>query len=344
MNKVYMYPPESKENQYIELVQNSIRNAGYEIISEKNLKNEFKDINTFIFNWYEVLGHEKIFRIFVKKFFKILYLKFKSKKIVWVVHNSKPHGESSRLPIYFMKFMLRISDNIMILSDDTRKVLYGLNNKVRKYESKVVKVPLPNYISIYKELSKEKDIHHNGINFLFIGLIRRYKNVELLIEVFNELREENINLQITGNCKDDVLRKKLIELSKSNSNINLDFRFISNDEMAGLIGESDIIVLPFDNESSLNSSTIMLAFSCKKTVVSPLIATLNEYSNKEFFYSYEYRNPLEHKKKLINVLRQVIKDYQLNDNILKEKGEYAYKIVRENNSLDKLSEIYKTFL
>lgn len=344
MKKVYMYPSVSKDNQYIELIQEAIKNAGYKLINEENLKSQFSQVESFIFNWYEVLGNKKVFNIFIKKVLKILFLKFKRKKIIWVVHNKRPHGEDSKWPIYFMQFMLKISNKVIILSDDTMQVLLNLNKNISSYQKKIVKVPLPNYITIYGDSVVKVMTSQIGIKFLFIGLIRKYKNVELLLEVFNELEGANISLQITGICKDEELKEKLFDLKGSNANVNLDFRFISNDEMVNLISNSDIVVLPFDIESSLNSSTIMLAFSCQKTVISPLIATLKEYSNRDFFYSYEYENLEDHKRKLEQTIQKVINDYNNDHDILHKKGEYAYQIVRENNDLDKISEIYRTFI
>ncbi len=168
-----------------------------------------------------------------------------------------------------------------------------------------------------------------------------YKNIELLIDVFNEFAENtDVALTIAGNCKDEKYSEKL-RSSIKNNNIKCDFRFIPDEDVVSYMNRHSILVLPYSLESSLNSGTIFLAFSYKRTVISPLIGTLKEFGDADFFYTYNYANYQEHKRNLKDTINQAIKDWQANKTIFFEKGLKAYYRVKKDNSFEKIAELYK---
>lgn len=339
MAKVFIYPANNNENQYINIQERAIRATGIDVTY--SLK-DFFSTDFFLLNWFETLGgNERL--DYIKKCIKIfLFLLFR-KKVLWVVHNKQPHAKYSNDPsislsIRLMKKLLRCSSRIIILCDETRTVLQDLCANSSVYENKIFKIPHPNYIDVYPSSNSLQ--RENGLNFLYIGQVNQYKNVDLLIDVFNELQDENVSLTIAGNCKDKNYTEQL-QSSVTNKNINCDFRFIPDNELIDYIDSSDILILPYSLESSLNSGTIFLAFSNKKTVVSPLIGTLKEYGeNNSFFYSYEYKSPSEHRKQLLSTISKVIRDYTQDKQIIHQKGLMAYNIVSIENSTERITELY----
>lgn len=340
MARVFIYPANNRENQYINIQEKAIKATGLDVTYSLR---DFFSTDFFLLNWFETLGgNEK--KDYLKKCIKIfLFLVFR-KKILWVVHNKQPHAKyandpSISLSIKLMKKLLECSSRIIILCDETRFVLQELCDDTSNYKNKIFKIPHPNYIDVYpgsKSLHREK-----GLNFLYIGQVNQYKNVDLLIDVFNELQDGKVSLTIAGNCKDKNYTEQLQALA-TNKNIHCDFRFIPDDELTRYITSSDILVLPYSLESSLNSGTIFLAFSCQRTVVSPLIGTLKEYGeNNHFFYSYEYNSPQEHRERLLDAIRQVMLDYARDSEMLKQKGLVAYSLVAEQNSLEQITERYR---
>ena len=117
--------------------------------------------------------------------------------------------------------------------------------------------------------------------------------------------------------------------------------FLPDEDVGACINRHSILVLPYSLESSLNSGTIFLAFSYKRTVISPLIGTLKEFGDADFFYAYDYTNYQEHKRNLKDTINQAIKDWQANQTVFIEKGLKAYYRVKEENSFEKITELYK---
>lgn len=339
MAKVFIYPANNHENQYINIQEKAIKRAGVDVTY--SLKELFST-DFLLLNWFETLGGNPKLD-YLKKCIKIFLFVLLQKKIFWVVHNKQPHAKYSndpsiKLSVKLMKKLLKISSRIIILCDETLSVLNNLSKDDSFYCKKIYKIPHPNYIGVYPQSEDIKNT--DGLNFLYVGQVNKYKNVDLLINVFNELQQENVFLTIAGNCKDNNYVTELKSTIK-NKNICCDFRFIPDEELVSYINKSDILVLPYSLESSLNSGTIFLAFSYGKTVISPLIGTLKEYgSNNSFFYAYEYDTFEEHGNQLGATIKKVLADYSANPELIRKKGMQAYNHVAEHNSLDTITALY----
>ena len=340
MAKIFIYPANNHENQYINIQEKAIRKAGVDVTY--SLK-DFFSTDFLLLNWYETLGGNPKLD-YLKKCIKVFLFVLFQKKIFWVIHNKHPHAKYSNDPsiehsLKLMKKLLKVSSRIIILCDETLEVLKSLCKNDSLYCKKIYKIPHPNYIDMYPQSEGIKNIE--GLKFLYVGQVNKYKNVDLLISVFNELQQENIFLTVAGNCKD---RNYVTELESTikNKNISCDFRFIPDEELVSYINMTDILVLPYSLESSLNSGTIFLAFSYSKTVISPLIGTLKEYgSDNSFFYTYEYGTVEEHRSQLLTTIKSVLADYFSNPELIQKKGMQAYNHVAEHNSLEKITALYK---
>ncbi|MEE3410069.1 MAG: glycosyltransferase [Treponema sp.] len=345
---VYIYPTNNSSNKYSALQEEAVRRAGYQLAF--SFKQFFK-IDAFILNWFETLG--KGYRLeYLKKILKLFLFRVFRKKVFWVVHNRAPHQSKngrSKVDEYsrrLMKALLKRSYKIIVLCDETSSVLQDLSGRMDLYESKIVKIPHPNYIGAYEESKSTAacpSINNRKVKFLFIGAVKPYKNIDLLVDCFNQLDGKNAQLLICGKCYDSNYEAEL-KSKITNPNIRCDFRFVPDQDLVQLICQNDILILPYSMASSLNSGTIILAFSNHKTVISPLIGTLKEYKDKNFFYSYEYDSQEDHKACLLKQINTVLADVKKNPDCLAQKGKIVYDEVLKNNSLQTVSDLYKQIL
>lgn len=338
--KIAMLPYETASNKYLELMRNAILKLGIEINSFDEVyenKELFDETEYFLLNWYEApVTNSIVLQLLrmIKKIMKLKRIQRNNKKIVWVMHNKIPHNLNHTFhPRYIMNYLIKNSNNIIIHSKDTRNFLSSRKD-YNEIKDKLVYVPHPNYIGAYKK--SESSVDEDKLNLLFLGTVQPYKNVDLLVKVFNELNLENVTLTLAGKTSSDEYKDYINGLIDGNKNIKTEFRFIEDDEMQDFIAKSDLLVLPYDLKSSLNSGTIILAFSSKKTVLSPLIATLKDFDNRENYFSYEYVDEESHKKALKENLLKISK---MDKKEIQEMGKRSYSIVEKENSLDKISEI-----
>lgn len=345
--KIVLNPYETTNNKYIDLIKKAISNLNIEIYSlEDAIENEelFNEIDFFVLNWYESLYvhsfHSQL-KKYILKMRVLKKLKKNNKKLIFVMHNKKPHNSKKTIFVRrLMTYLINESYKIIIHSNETKKVISEIVD-YDNVEKKIVYVPHPNYIGAYKDAEENKEKNDKCLNLLFIGRIQQYKNVDLLVEVFNELKLENVKLTLAGKVNTKEYEEYINNLIGNNKNIIKEFRFIEDDEMQSFILNSDMLVLPYDIESSLNSGTIILAFSNKRTILSPLIGTLKDFEEDDNFFSYTYTDREGHKNKLKEKLIEVHEIYMKNNKDILNMGEKCYLMVKDKNSLQKVTESYK---
>lgn len=337
MKQIYIYP-DDKDNAFLLMQKEAIENAG--LCTHHNFYAFYKT-EYFLFNWYE---NVKTRKEFLKKTIKLYILHIFKKKILWVVHNKNPHlnisktKKEDKLSFDLMKKLFLFSYKTIILCDETKNILKELLEKSYT-EKKIVKIPHPNYIDFYK-ISNPIERESNGLKFLFIGLIKKYKNIDLLIDCFNKINDNDVFLTIAGKCTDENFKNELKHRIK-NKNITLDFRYIPNEQMQSLIQSNDILILPYSLESSLNSGVIFLSFSLGRTVCSSYIGSLKEYgTQRDFFYKYTYLSNEEHKQTLSTTIKKIITDWKIDKDIFNKKGREAFEIVKDENSLPLITRIF----
>lgn len=322
--KIVYIPFELKFNKYVDLMKNAC--DSFAEVLPLNIKN-FLASKFFVFNWYENR------RNLIEFIFVLLLLKISRKKIIWTMHNKISHNSKI---FFFSKLKIKImelfSDKIIIHSKASE---IGIKNK-----SKIIYVPHPNYINIYGKTAVDTT-PNDKLKLLFLGLVKPYKNIELLVEVFNELNLKNAKLSICGFAEENY-KKELLRKTTANKNIEFHLKFIEDNNIPQILAKHHILVTPYNSRSVLNSGSTILAFSYKRSVLSPNNGTLSDFENQNMFFSYEYTNYEEHKKILKEKILFLYENYVDNYNKLLDLGNECYEYVKENNSMDKISEILKS--
>ena len=280
----------------------------------------------FIFlNWFEN-------ELTIEDRFILLLARMLHKKIIWTFHNALPHEGESRQDRKSLYFMCRISTDIILLSHASRWELSLLVREKKGILKKAFYIPHVNYCDNYM-LSKSNASYsiREPFTFLYFGNIRPYKNLELLIHTFHKLFDKNAVLLIAGNPMDAQYAKKIKSLCKDNEQIRLDFQYIPDSKVFDYMQKADVLVLPYNKRSSMNSGAMIAAFSCRKPVIVPDIAMARDYSDKEYVYQYHYRSAREHGKKLGEAMQRAYQTGRERNNTL---GLTAYQDVRRYNSKD----------
>src|SRR5690606_41220272 len=74
------------------------------------------------------------------------------------------------------------------------------------------------------------------------------------------------------------------------------------------MAEAELLVLPYDLRSSLNSGPVSFSFSYKKTVICPLIGSIEDMGEgKANVFHYSYQTDEEHADQLADQIDKAIK-------------------------------------
>ena len=347
------YMPFRSNNLYSDNIMHIIRNSGYEVLSIRQcIKNPLNFIGCKIFNlnWFENFNnHSSAYFQYVKKVLFIYFLKLFRKKLVYTLHNKQPHNmDNNTYAIKIMRLLMKKADTIVAMCMDTRLVVEEI---CPDCVNKICYVPHPNYINNYtsdaensREQREKMGFEQGDCVFMILGFISPYKNVELLIDTICATNNPKIKLLIAGKVSDNEYKSKLENMIVGKNNIVADFRYIPDSEVGLYYSVADVIVLPYQKKSTLNSGAAYLSFSLKKTVICPCIGTINDLKQKDFVYSYNYDSEEQHKECLRETVDRVCKDFSDNADAIREKGEAAYEYVSMYHSdllvQEKYSEIY----
>lgn len=333
----------SKTNKYISVIVDCIEKNNIEVDSFNLKKEEVQgEATIYNLNWYESVFPKNIIKGYInfyKKKYILKLLKKNNKKIVWTVHNKEAHDERYKsLSKKLIKELSKQSDEIIVHCKETINFLKENYNEID--EKKINYIPHPNYIGVYKEenidFRKKLNIKEDEFVFLFIGQIRAYKNVELIIDLAKEITNKKVKFVVAGNPNSNIYKEELLKRIGNEKNIIPIFRFIKDEELTSLIKASDMMLLPYDIKSSLNSGSIILSFSNGRTVIAPNIGTLKDIENKSLFKAYEYNDEKEHYEKMKENVLEVINKWENNEMNLKKiesdlinlmKNEYSHELV-----------------
>lgn len=337
--KIVFDPSTGKTNKYIDIIVSGLEKHGYEIypISEifASFK-KFRNVSVVHLNWYENLDKGMDF---VKRIVKLIALIIFRKKIVWTLHNKLPHNKKigwlQKTLIYLLAI---VSKKIVIHSLISVDSIVGYSKNVK---SKIMHIPHPNYIDMYGKYAN-RGFNKNGVlNLLFIGAIKPYKNIELLIDVIKSFPPQKICLTIAGKPNSDAYKKMIEACVGSHPDIKLDLRYIDDSQLIAYIEWCDLLVLPYDIDSSLNSGTVILGFSYHRSTICPQIGTIEDLSNKDHVLAYSYTNSDEHKYTLKGKIEEALELKDKKPNVFEEWGNEMYKEVSVKNNREKVGLLFE---
>lgn len=341
MNLIF-FPSDFATNQYGNIITNGLMNYGIKLITYETA---FKSFKTFLnvdlvhLNWFETLGSKSTvnFKRFLGRGAKLLAFKLFGKKIIWTMHNKMPHDQKDLwLKKLFMQLIIKSSDLIIVHSKSSIGIL--ISEFACKAE-KIKYIPHPDYIGVYpavpNQIADTKLPEKKVLKLLFLGAVKPYKNIELLIDVIKPFTNTEVQLTIAGKASGQY-KNSIIDYVGSSSNINLILEFIPDEKLTSIISDSDLLILPYDVKSSLNSGTVILAFSNRKTVICPAIGTISDLPDSEMVLSYSYQSQIEHFQELNKVVAKAIKMKKENPRIWEDFGTIVFNDVSSRNNKDKI--------
>ncbi|HWV73128.1 MAG TPA: glycosyltransferase family 4 protein [Pseudosphingobacterium sp.] len=355
--KIIFEPISSDENQYVRIFVDIIKKNNLQAYSLNYALMRpwlLARIKVVHLNWFDNIdgkNNMEVFVNFVKRLIQLSILKLFRKKIIWTMHNRFPHQpEGKFFKKRLLSHLIKKSSHIVIHSKYSKSLLlesYSIDS------NKIYYIPHPNYIGEYEtnivpniaEEDKGKELR-----LLFIGAVKPYKNVELLIDVVSALKGCKIQLTLAGKAKDSEYEQYITAYASKLSSVVLELDFIPDHAIVGLIKQADLVVLPYDLKSSLNSGTVILAFSCARTVVCPVIGTIDDLPEKDKVITYHYKvdNDKDHLRQLNNAISKAYKLFQADEMIFKKWGEDMFKQVQKHNSKELCAEmlmtLYKQYL
>lgn len=352
--KILYYPAHS-ENLYAKICRECIEKAGVEVqLFSKSILTVLKsDCDGVYLQWYENLPSSRIkmCKMFIVKFVLLFVFKMKGMNIYFVMHNKEPHDHRIKASgSFLLKLTLKKADRILVMSQESSNEIkrllgdkYFTDNNVA---GKIMQFPHPNYIDEYpigeNKYTYLKPFSKDSFVFMNIGMVRPYKNLEILIKAFKQCDFKNAKLIIVGKPYSTEYQCQIEELIANNKNILGIFQFVDDENMSEVIGYSDALVFPYNKRSCLNSGAIYLACSYAKTFIAPQMGTTKELTRLDrHMYVYDYSDEQMHIRCLSEKMNEAYQDWYTDKEKFHIKGVGLQEFVRKENSRQTLINTYK---
>ncbi len=103
----------------------------------------------------------------------------------------------------------------------------------------------------------------------FVGLVRPYKGVDLLVDAFREIQTDaaNLQLRIAGRPSSADIRSQLERATRSDPRISLHLEFLNEAQFVEEISSAELIVLPYRDMH--NSGAALATLSLDRPVLVP---------------------------------------------------------------------------
>jgi beta-1,4-mannosyltransferase len=101
----------------------------------------------------------------------------------------------------------------------------------------------------------------------YVGLVRRYKGVEGLVEAFRSVADDSLTLDIAGAASSQELAATITTLADGDPRVTLRFGYLSDDELVAAVTAAELVVLPY--RFMHNSGTVLAALSLDRPVLAP---------------------------------------------------------------------------
>jgi glycosyltransferase involved in cell wall biosynthesis len=166
-------------------------------------------------------------------------------------HNVFPH-EGSILDRALIRFALSAADHLITHSARDRELLLSVLPGTQ-----VTVTPLP----VIEEFSGGGTAPRNGRTLMFFGKIRKYKGLEVLLAAMPKvLVRMDCSLIIAGEFYDSVRRyQQLIQEYGIEERVQIDNRYVPNEEVPRIFREADVLILPYVGASQSGVARIALS-------------------------------------------------------------------------------------
>ncbi|WP_051275053.1 hypothetical protein [Cellulomonas sp. URHD0024] len=102
---------------------------------------------------------------------------------------------------------------------------------------------------------------------LYFGIIREYKGVEGLLDVFTALPDQSLTLSVVGRPSSARWHDMVVSASAADPRITSRLAFVPDDVLVAEVTAAELVVLPYLEMH--NSGTVLVALSLDRTVLAP---------------------------------------------------------------------------
>lgn len=301
--RVLMMPDYRHDNPYQSLLVKELRSQSLDLALNINFTSDYRrvfplfrsvkdnDATVLHLHWLTpyLKGKTYLTRLFysLKLIVDLWLIRFTGIKFVWTIHNCLSHNTRfPRLELWLRKRITNLADKIIVHDYSSAKYLEQVKQINSQTNSKLTVISHGHYRDIYPpaisqmEARKKLNLPSDGYLYLNLGMIRPYKGIENLLEVWqsNQAVFQSHTLLIVGKPFDKAYEANIIALTTNANQVIFQPNYIPSERMHLYFSAADAVVLPFTN--ILTSGSLILAMSYHKPIIAPRQGGIPETLNQ----------------------------------------------------------------
>lgn len=213
----------------------------------------------FHMHWPEhLLGPERGVRAWVRWLgVRALFARLRRRRtpVVYTLHNHRPHDRavSPRLERMYQE-----------LAELTRIEIHLVPEPERETSSAVVQIPHGSYREPFATYPKRTAQPGRVLTF---GIIKRYKGITRLLDVFATVRDPSLSLRIVGEPADRTTVAAIDAASERDQRVTARYGFLPDADLVAEVSSAGLVVLPYLEMHS--SGAVLVALSLDRPVLIP---------------------------------------------------------------------------
>jgi len=180
-----------------------------------------------------------------------------------------------------------------------------------------------------KQLNDNREFN----SFLFLGIIRKDKNLEYLLNQFSMVQKK-FTLTIAGMPFDydmEELEEIILQSGIDTKMIRTHFEFIDDSTYEELLNEHKYIVLPYSSDNQSSSGPLIQALQHE---IIPIVSNYGERGSivekNNLGYSFEFDSENSLKEIVENILEKTVDNDLFSENIRMKKEDFLWKNLIKN--------------
>lgn len=226
------------------------------------------------------------------------YVKLHGVRIVWTVHNLVSHeSESPAAELRMVRGVAAVADRIIVHGATALDELASHCGPACRDRCTVIEHG--NYLEAYpNEVGREAaraslGLEGSGPVLLFLGLIRPYKGVDLLLEAFEGLggagADGGARLVVAGKPIDAALEEDLRRRLPADGSVTFVPELVPDEDLQRYFGAADAVVFPY--RRVLTSGAVVLAMSFGRACVAPRLGCIPDVLDDGGAVLYDPEDP-----------------------------------------------------
>ena len=240
--------------------------------------------DVFIFNWFESIPDFKYGPLQAVTATAFLLLqRIRGKKIVWMLHNKKPHAQGrDGMKTFLARLIAKNSSLIITHSEEGVRLVH---DDFPYAARKVHYIDHPTKCRL--QLATAASTAEKKYDLLIWGTIARYKGIFEFVDYIRTNKIGHLRICIVGGASETVF-KDLKAICPDN--ITLINQRPSFDELADYINQSEFVLCPYAPETILSSGMLMDSLSFGAKVIGPEVGSFKDYASNSLLNVYTFKS------------------------------------------------------